>query len=85
MTPAARRAATAAFAVTVLLARVDRGGVPVTPRDWPATAADLVVEHLITDVPGVTWNEALKACGNGVVPQQGAAAVRWLIAMGAVA
>lgn len=32
----------------------------------------------ITDVPGVTWNEALKACGNGVVPQQGAAAVRWL-------
>lgn len=32
----------------------------------------------ITDVPGVTWNETLKACGNGVVPQQGAAAVRWL-------
>jgi DNA (cytosine-5)-methyltransferase 1 len=35
----------------------------------------------ITDVPGVTWNEALKACGNGVVPQQGAAAVRWLLTM----
>jgi len=33
----------------------------------------------ITDVPGVTWNEALKACGNGVVPQQGAAAIRFLL------
>ena len=32
----------------------------------------------ITDVPGITRNEALKACGNGVVPQQCAAAVRWL-------
>lgn len=39
----------------------------------------------ITDVPGVTWNEALKACGNGVVPQQGAAAIRWLLTMGAAA
>jgi len=36
----------------------------------------------ITDVPGITWNETLKACGNGVVPQQGAAAVRWLMVMG---
>ncbi len=32
----------------------------------------------ITDVPGITRNEALKACGNGVVPQQAAAAIRWL-------
>ena len=32
----------------------------------------------ITDIPGITRNEALKACGNGVVPQQCAAAVRWL-------
>jgi DNA (cytosine-5)-methyltransferase 1 len=39
----------------------------------------------ITDVPGVTWNEALKACGNGVVPQQGAAGLRWLLAMGGAA
>lgn len=39
----------------------------------------------ITDVPGVTWNEALKACGNGVVPQQGTAAIRWLVQMGQVA
>ena len=29
----------------------------------------------ITDVPGVTRNEALKACGNGVVPQQAHAAI----------
>lgn len=35
----------------------------------------------ITDVPGVTWNEALKACGNGVVPQQGAEALRHLLRM----
>lgn len=39
----------------------------------------------ITDVPGVTWNEALKACGNGVVPQQGAAALRWVLQMSEVA
>ena len=37
-----------------------------------------VPEGWITDVPGVTRNEALKACGNGVVPQQCAAAIRWL-------
>ena len=30
----------------------------------------------VTDVPGVTRNEALKALGNGVVPQQAAAALR---------
>lgn len=29
----------------------------------------------ITDVPGITRNEALKACGNGVVPQQAYAAI----------
>lgn len=34
----------------------------------------------ITDVPGVTRNEALKMAGNGVVPQQGAAALRWMLA-----
>ena len=33
----------------------------------------------ITDVPGITRNEALKACGNGVVPQQAAAALRALL------
>lgn len=30
----------------------------------------------ITDVPGITRNEALKLCGNGVVPQQATAALR---------
>lgn len=30
----------------------------------------------VTDVPGITRNEALKALGNGVVPQQAAAALR---------
>lgn len=29
----------------------------------------------VTDVPGITRNEALKALGNGVVPQQAAAAI----------
>jgi DNA (cytosine-5)-methyltransferase 1 len=33
----------------------------------------------VTDVPGITRNEALKALGNGVVPQQGAAALRILL------
>ena len=34
----------------------------------------------VTDVPGVTRNEALKALGNGVVPAQAAEAVRWVLA-----
>ena len=32
----------------------------------------------ITDVPSLTRNEQLKALGNGVVPQQAAAALRLL-------
>lgn len=39
----------------------------------------------VTDVPGITRNEALKACGNGVVPQQAAAALRWLLTLEAAA
>lgn len=35
----------------------------------------------ITGVPGVTRNEALKAAGNGVVPQQAAEALRFLLDM----
>ncbi|MDF1603371.1 DNA cytosine methyltransferase [Nocardioides sp. YIM 152315] len=35
----------------------------------------------ITAVPGITRNEALKAAGNGVVPQQAAEALRYLLAM----
>lgn len=33
----------------------------------------------VTDVPGITRNEALKALGNGVVPAQAEAAIRWLL------
>jgi len=33
----------------------------------------------VTDVPGITRNEALKALGNGVVPQQAEAALRFLL------
>jgi DNA (cytosine-5)-methyltransferase 1 len=33
----------------------------------------------ITDVPGITRNEALKACGNGVVPKQAAYAISHLL------
>lgn len=33
----------------------------------------------ITDVPGITRNEALKAAGRGVVPQQAAAALRIML------
>lgn len=33
----------------------------------------------VTDVPGITRNDMLKALGNGVVPQQAAEAVRWLL------
>ncbi len=34
----------------------------------------------VTDIPGITRNEALKALGNGVVPQQGAEAIRRMLA-----
>lgn len=34
----------------------------------------------VTDTPGITRNEALKALGSGVVPQQAEAAIRWLLA-----
>jgi DNA (cytosine-5)-methyltransferase 1 len=33
----------------------------------------------VCDVPGVTRNQALKLCGNGVVPLQAETAVRWLL------
>ena len=36
-------------------------------------------EGWITDVPGITRNEALKACGNGVVPQQCVAALHHML------
>ena len=39
----------------------------------------------VTDVPGITRNEALRALGNGVVPQQGAAAIAEMLAWRAAA
>jgi DNA (cytosine-5)-methyltransferase 1 len=34
----------------------------------------------VTDVPGLSRNEQLKLCGNGVVPQQAAHALRLMLA-----
>jgi DNA (cytosine-5)-methyltransferase 1 len=39
----------------------------------------------VTDVPDLTRNEQLKALGNGVVPQQAAAALTFLLGAEAVA
>lgn len=39
----------------------------------------------ITDVPGITWNEVLKACGNGVVPPQVVAALGYLFELAVAA
>ena len=33
----------------------------------------------VTDVPGLSRNDQLNAIGNGVMPQQGAAAIRLLL------
>lgn len=35
----------------------------------------------VCDVPGLTWNEVLACCGNGVVPQQAVEALRRIDAM----
>lgn len=37
-------------------------------------------EGYVTDVPGLTRNDQLARLGNGVVPQQAAAALRYLLA-----
>ena len=60
-----------------------KGSPRLSPRftEWMMGLPD----GWITDVPGITRNEALKACGNGVVPQQAAEALRWLLAAEAVA
>lgn len=39
----------------------------------------------VTDVPDLTRNEQLKALGNGVVPQQAAAALTFLLSAQEVA
>lgn len=40
--------------------------------------------HVTNPVIGLTRNQQLKALGNGVVPQQGAAALEWLLSVEAV-
>lgn len=55
-----------------------RNGTPrLSPRfvEW---LMGLPAGH-VTDVPGLTRNQQLKALGNGVVPQQAAAAIRHLL------
>ena len=51
-----------------------KGNPQLSPRfvEWMMGVPD----GWITDVPGITRNEALKACGNGVVSQQAEAAIR---------
>lgn len=39
-------------------------------------------EGHVTGVPGVTRSDQLRVLGNGVVPQQGQAALRWLLDAG---
>ena len=54
-----------------------RGGQQLSPRfvEWMQGLPD----GWVTDVPGLTRNQQLKALGNGVVPQQAAAALRHLL------
>lgn len=60
-----------------------RGGQRLSPRltewmmGWP--------DGWVTDVPGISRNDALRICGNGVVPQQAAHALRLLLAAEAAA
>lgn len=55
-----------------------RGGQQLSPRftewlmGWP--------DGWVTSIPGLSRNDQLKICGNGVVPQQCAAALRLLLA-----
>ena len=42
-------------------------------------------EGWVCDTPGLSRNDMLRRLGNGVVPQQGAAAIRWLLGTDALA
>ena len=55
----------------------DRGKHRLSPRftEWMMGLDD----GWITDTPGITRNPALKMCGNGVVPQQAAAALNHML------
>lgn len=54
-----------------------RGGQQLSPAfvEWLMG----LPEGHVTAVPGVSRNEALKMLGNGVVPQQAEAALRYLL------
>jgi len=57
---------------------LSRKGTPqLSPRfsEWMLGLPD----GWVTDVPGLTRNDQLRILGNGVVPQQCAAALRWLL------
>lgn len=58
-----------------------RGGQQLNPAfvEWM-----MGVPGHITSVPGLSRNDMLRLAGNGVVPQQGAAALRWLLTAGEV-
>lgn len=56
-----------------------RGGHRLSPRFVEFLMG--LPDGWVTDVPGVTRNHALKALGNGVVPQQAAAAIRHLLTL----
>lgn len=60
-----------------------KGNPQLSPRfvEWMMGLPD----GWVTDVPGITRNEALKALGNGVVPQQAAEALRVMASWGEVA
>jgi DNA (cytosine-5)-methyltransferase 1 len=70
-----------------VLARPAPPPTELTGKDGGARLSPPFVEWMmglpagwITEVPGITRNEALKACGNGVVPQQAVYALRILLA-----
>ena len=60
--------------------QLSRNGNPqLSPRffEWLMGLPD----GWVTEVHGITRNEALKACGNGVVPQQAVRAINYLMAV----
>lgn len=59
-------------------ARPNRNGTPKLSPEFDEWLMGLPAGW-ITDVPGISWNDQLKLCGNGVVPQQAAAALRHLL------
>lgn len=58
-------------------ADASKGGQRLSPRfvEWMMGLPD----GWVTDVPGLSRNDMLRALGNGVVPQQAAAAVHAMV------